>query len=98
MTSKCGYCNSENIYFKMATCKHKSDGSGWVTKRYNICRKCRSVTIEVFEYDTQKCTGIGTEVYLEDDVDYTDINELKIKPDAVMYDKEKENKVKGNES
>lgn len=77
MADKCGNCQGKNVYLKMAT--SKLDGNQWVTKRYYICKKCRAVTVDVLISDKDnKFIKSDVEVYTEDYVDYSDINDIKI--------------------
>lgn len=91
MRTKCGYCKSDRAYLKMATSKRKKDSTGWLTKRYFICSKCQSITIDIDELDNnQKYVKSYTETYLKEDIDYSDINEFIIDDEAVCYEKKKE--------
>ena len=77
MSDKCGNCKNKNVYLKMAT--SQLINNQWVTKRYYICRKCRAVTVDILISDKDnKFIKKDTEVYTEDYVDYSDINDIKI--------------------
>jgi len=77
MADKCGNCQGKNVYLKMAT--SQLINNQWVTKRYYICRKCRAVTVDILISDKDnKFIKKDTEVYTEDYVDYSDINDIKI--------------------
>ena len=79
----------------MGTSTIKPDGTGWITRRYFLCRKCNSLIRDTVELDNnQRHVKSYTETYLEEDLDYTDINDIKIKPGAVCY--EKQEKVEDN--
>lgn len=90
MKRKCEYCKSTRLFWKMATSKREPDNDGWVTKKYFICLKCNSLTIDITELDNNhKYIKSYTETYLKEDIDYSDINDIKIKDGAVCYEKQK---------
>lgn len=88
MRKECSYCKSIRLFWKMGSSQRKPNKDGWITKRYFICRQCNSLIIDIIEYDNDHgLTNAYTETYLEEDLDYTDINDIKIKPEAVCYEK-----------